>query len=386
MSKKIDFLMPPISNYLALTYMLKKIYEAFIRLGYDCRMVSPEDFFTIPVNDPPDMTFGINGAPFNNQRQMLCDVIEKPHFSYLIDPPYRFHEIIGSPYIYIGCDDRYGCEFVKDMGVERSYFFPHGVDKNLAPDQNVDKDIDILMSATFMDYEVLREEWWKLLPEVICLVMDDAIEITFSDDHTSFMKAFSDAYKDRLGLKENPKKIGHDLALPLMLLERYIKGKERIELVKSITDANVLLFNGHAQGQPGWEKVIGDKHKNIILHEPVSYYDGIEFMKRSKIVLNSFSKNKEGAHDRVFNSLACGALSMTNENIFLKESFEDEKSILFYQPNKLENVNAKLNKYLADEELRQKVAEVGRKEVMAHHTWDHRIDALSDLWEALLEG
>lgn len=384
MSKKIDFLMPPVSNYLALTHMTKKIYEAFIRLGYECRMIAPEDFFVTPVDDPPDLTFGINGAPFNDQRQMLCDVIKKPHFSYLIDPPYRFHEIMGSPYIYIGCDDRYGCEFVKDMGVDRAYFFPHGVDKNLAPDPKVEKDIDVLVLATFIDYEILRDEWWKLLPEIVCQVMDDAIEVTYSDDHTSFIQAFSNAYKNRLGLKENPKKIGYDLALPLMLLERYLKGRERVELVKSITDAKVLLLNGHTQGQSGWEKVIGDDQDNITLHEPVSYYDGIELMKRSKIVLNSFSKNKEGAHDRVFNSLACGALCLTNENIFLKESFADEKNILFYQPSKLEEVNAKLNKYLRDDDLRKGVAAAGRKEVMAHHTWDHRLEALSDLWKELL--
>lgn len=367
-----------------LTYLLKKIYEAFVRLGYDCRLVSSDDFFTTSVNDPPDLVFGINGVPFNKERQMLCDIIKKPYFSYLIAPPYRFHEVIGSPYVYVGCDDRYGCEFMDDMGFERSYFFPHGVDQNLSPDPKIDRDIDVLMPMTFMDYELLRDEWWKLLPEIVCKVMDDAIEITLSDNHTSFMKAFSDAYKVHLGLPENPKKIGFDLALPLMLMERYIKGKERVDFVKSITDAKVTLLNGHQQGHPGWEKVLGDKYKNITLHEPVSFYDMIELMKRSKIVLNCFSKNKEGAHDRVFNAFACGALSMTNENVFLKDFFEDEKNILFYQPYKLEDVNAKLNKFLADEELRQHVAETGRQEVMANHTWDCRILALSDLWEELL--
>jgi spore maturation protein CgeB len=384
MSKKIDFLMPVMSQYMALHNFQIKIYESFVRKGYSCRLINPDDFFTIPITDPPDMTFAINGVPFNGDRKMLCDVIKKPHFSYLIDPPYRFYDIIGSPNIYIGCDDRYGCEFLGEMGFEEAYFLPHGVDQNLAPDPSVEKDIDILMLSTFIDPEALRNEWTELFPKIVCLVMDDAIEITLSDDHTSFMKAFSDSYQDRLGLNKKPERIGHDLILPLMLLERYIKGKERVDLIKSITDAKVVLLNGHADGQPGWEKVLGDDYPNITLHSPVNYEEGVEYMKRSKIVLNSFSKNKEGGHDRVYNGMACGALVMSNENIFLNESFEDEKNILFFQTNCFEGVNEKLNKYLANENLRREIAEAGRKEVMAHHTWDHRIDSLSELWEELL--
>jgi spore maturation protein CgeB len=384
MTKRIDFLMPFESAHGALYCMMEKISEAFIRKGYRSRIIHKKEFFTLPVDDPPDMTFSFNNPPLNENYQFLCDINKTIHFSYLVDPPYRFTKIFSSPFVNVGCDDRYYCEFLKDIDFKNTCFFPHGVDRNLCPDSDIERDIDVLMLASYTDYERMRKDWYEVLPEVISFILDDAIEITLSDNSTSFMKAFVDAYQNRLQLKKKPKKLFQDFSLALVLLERYIKGKERVDLVKSIKDANVHIFGGPTLGKVGWEKVVRDTHPNITIHEPVNYNDGLELMKRSKIVLNAFSKNKEGAHERIFNGMACGALTLTNENIYLRESFTDEKNILFYRPYQLEDVNEIINKYLNEKELRQSVAEAGRKETITRHTWDHRIDALSGVWKHLL--
>lgn len=384
--KKVDFLLPIRSQYMALHDFTKNVYDVFKRCGANCRLITPEEYFLVPVNDPPDMTFGLNGTPFNENRQMLCDIIERPHFAYLIDPPYRFYEILSTPYVYVGSDDRYGCRFLEGVEFFRSCFFPHGVDQNLSFDSSKKRTVDVLMLATFIDHERLREEWKEYLPKIVCQVMDEAIEHTLCDDHTSFIEAFSLSYQERLGLDKEPERVGQDFILPLILLERFVKGKERTDLIKSIRDADVVLLNGHAEGQPGWEKVLGDDYPNITLRESVTYSEGLELMKQAKIVLNSFSKNKEGGHDRIFNGLACGALVLTNENIFMKESFSDEENILFFKHSELELVNDKLVKYLSDESIRQEVVAKGREEVMAHHTWDCRVEALSFVWKELLSS
>ncbi|MEC7839732.1 MAG: glycosyltransferase [Chlamydiota bacterium] len=374
--KKIDFLLPITSQYHALHHFTRKIYEAFVRKGFSCRLIDANDHFGTPVKDPPDLTFGLNGAPFDENRRMLCDIIKVPHFSYLIDPPYRFYEILSSPYMYVGCDDRYCCKFLETVDFYRTSFLPHGVDINLSPQLEHQKQFDAVFLASFINYVDLRKEWMGYLPKIVSQTMDDAIDITFSDGQTSFIEAFKFAYKDRMGLKDDPKSIGKDFVLPLILLERYIKGKERTDLITSIPDTNVLLFNGHFKGQPGWESVLKDKHPNITLHDSVDYDTGVEMMKQSKVVLNSFSKNKEGAHDRVFNGLAAGALVLTNQNTFMDAYFSDEENILFYNPKDLSGINEKLKKYISDDSLREEAAEKGRDEVMTRHTWDHRVEDL----------
>lgn len=368
--------MPIRSQYEALHDFTKKICESFERKGFACRLISPENFFKIPVEDPPDLTFGLNGLPNDSSGALLCDLIEVPHFSYLIDPPYRFFKIFDSPYLEVGCDDRYCCEFLKNYGFNKVHFLPHGVDQTIHGDPRSKKKYEVAMLATYIDYELLRNSWREHFPKIVSQILDDAIEMTFSDDSTSFIKAFSLCYIDRLGNDPLVAWSREELTFILSLLEEYIKGKERVDLITSIKDAKVHLLNGHASGKKGWESVLKDNYKNISLVESVNYEKGIEIMKDSKIVLNSFSKNKEGGHDRIFNGFAAGALVFTNENIFMKESFQDEQNILFYAPWDFSNVNEKLNKYLSDDPLREAVALRGREEVMAHHTWDCRINDL----------
>jgi hypothetical protein len=253
---------------------------------------------------------------------------------------------------------------------------PHGVDKNLTFDAGQKRDIDILFLASYIDYEKLRQEWQQVLPKIVSQVMDDAIALTFSDDKTSFIEAFNFAYRDRLGLKEEPKNMGQDFVLPLVLLERYVKGKERVDLVKSIKDAQITIFHGHNPNEPGWEKVLDEGCKNVTLLGPLDFEEGLDAMKRAKIMLNSSIKNKQGAHERVFYGFACGALSLTNENPFINQDFEDEENILFFHPQRLDEVNDKLCSYLADEDKRKEAAAQGRTIVMSGHTWDHRVRAL----------
>ncbi len=381
--KKIDFLMPLRSRYNALHHFTEKIYEAFQRKNFDCRLIEMSDHFGTPVKDPADLTFGLNGVPLDENRNMLCDITGVPHFSYLIDPPYRFLEIISSPNIVFGCDDRYCCRYLESFPFRKTFFFPHGVDSTLEAGPESEKCYDVVMLAAFINHIELRNTWNQYFPKIICQTMDDAIDIAFSDDRTSFIEAFFIAYRDRLGLPQNPP--GNDPAfiLPLMYLEKYVKGRDRTELLTSLPDAKIHLFNGKSEEGIGWESILQDKHPNIILHDPVSYSEGIEIMKKSKIVLNSFSKNKEGGHDRIFNGLAAGALVLTDENIFMKEFFVDEKNILFYRLNELENVNEKIQKYLSNDDLRIEVTQKGREEVMQRHTWDHRVENLLKDWRSV---
>lgn len=99
-------------------------------------------------------------------------------------------------------------------------------------------------------------------------------------------------------------------------------------------------------------------------------------MEQSKIVLNSGIKNTYGCHERVLTSLACGALSITSDNPFLRQTFEDEKSILFYTHSTLNTLEDKIVPYLQEKEKLRAICEKGRKVVMKFHAWDQRLQEL----------
>jgi spore maturation protein CgeB len=205
--------------------------------------------------------------------------------------------------------------------------------------------------------------------------MDEAAEITLSDQVTPYINAFVTALNHQVSKQAgiDPEKI--DFISALDDLETYIRGKDRIELVNAITEAKVDIF-GSSQHIETWTKYFGKKRSNIVIHDPVPYEQVLDIMKHTKIILNSSPWIKNGAHERIFSGLACGALVLTNENIYMREHFTDGEDILFYQHKKWDKANHKINDYLGNEAKRERVAAKGREKVMAEHTWDHRAATL----------
>jgi len=82
---------------------------------------------------------------------------------------------------------------------------------------------------------------------------------------------------------------------------------------------------------------------------------------------------KNGTHERVFNSLAVGALPLTNKNSWFSDNFVNGEELVFFQK---ERINDQVNELLADEIKRKEIVRKGHKKVMRDHTWDNRIDQI----------
>lgn len=95
---------------------------------------------------------------------------------------------------------------------------------------------------------------------------------------------------------------------------------------------------------------------------------------QSQIVFNRSVKND--INMRVFEALACGSLLVTNDltENGLAELFQDKKHLITYQD--ATDLVPKLMLYLADKEARVRIAETGHREVLANHTYRHRMQTL----------
>jgi len=381
---RIDVLMPISSQYGALHYFTEKIHEAFLRQGVKSRLINTCDHFKRSAEGYPDLTFGVNGIPQDEDGLYLCERTAVPHLAYLIDPPYRFFDLLRSPQMIIACDDRYSCQALRSMHFDRVFFLPHGVDQLYRGDPSAERPLDAVMLATYIDYERRRALWPERYHQKLCLAMDEAIALTFADNKTSFMEAFQICFNEHLSQGEL-EGVGVNFVDIFYELELYVKGKSRADLVKSIKSAEITLFNGSVEKGYGWEKELGSRHPNIKLHPPVPYKEGLEFLKQAKFVLNAFIKNKEGAHDRIFNGMAAGACVLSNETLYLEEQFTDEKEILFYKPWQMEALDEKVMQYLNDEQKRVALAFDGQRAVLKAHTWDHRVQTILKELEARLQ-
>lgn len=390
MFRKIDLFMPPRSQYGVLHHFTVKLAEGFQRQGISCSVLeaewnNPKPFLEKIFSDRPDCTLSFNGLLPDDEGRFFCDLIGIPHVAFLVDSQNQFFPLIQSPNTIISCTDRFSCDFFKGVNSKNNVLFvPHGVERELAPDKSLGKIFDVVMLSSLIDYEGLKEEWNERYPKMVLEAMDEAIETTLNDPKMWYVQAFVYALDRQIELRGaiDPAKI--DFPSVFDDLEMYLKGRSRVDLIRSIDDAEVHIF-GSTEGR-GWNELLGKNKSNLVFHEPVPFAQALEIIKQSKIVLNIAPWIRNGSHERVFASLASGSLPLTDENLYLNENFVNGKDIAMYKYNDLSGLNDVINEYLSNDRLRNEIVDRGRAKVMKEHTWDERAKTLIEDLGPILEN
>ncbi|MEB3751052.1 MULTISPECIES: glycosyltransferase [Geobacillus] len=74
-----------------------------------------------------------------------------------------------------------------------------------------------------------------------------------------------------------------------------------------------------------------------------------------------------GGHERIFTTMLHGAVSLTDNNLFLQSEFKDGEDLLSYSFTSYPY--DRIQSFLDDKVTLQKIAENGRKKVIEKHTW-----------------
>lgn len=359
----------------------EKFAEAMERKGIETKII---DAYEKKIEAPqiaeikkynPDFSCSFNYfTPMENTHGYFWDLIQIPHLTMLVDPSIYHVQLTSSPYSVVSCVDQFDCAGLRSMGFNKVFFLPHGVDRDLKAEEGTKRPFDVVFLASCTDYESLRKNWRENLPKEQSKVLDDAIEIVLGDNCTSLYESLVKAWNtSKLSLGEV------DFPLLYYYLDHYTRGKDRVDLVRSIKDAKVHIFGELQKYQPfeqhGWEYYLKGM-KNVVIRDSYPFEQGLQILKQSKIFLNSNPFFKNGSHERIFNGLACGAVPVTMDNLYVREHFKDGKDMIFYLNPRLDELNDRVNDLLANEDKRLQMAASGREKVMKHHTWDVRVDDL----------
>ncbi len=98
-----------------------------------------------------------------------------------------------------------------------------------------------------------------------------------------------------------------------------------------------------------------------------------EHFSKSKIVFNNAINND--LNMRVFEALCSGSLLVTDRvhGSGLEDFFKDKEHLVLYDDDQLEET---ISHYLGNETVREEIADNGRNEVLARHTYEHRINTM----------
>jgi outer membrane murein-binding lipoprotein Lpp len=133
----------------------------------------------------------------------------------------------------------------------------------------------------------------------------------------------------------------------------------------------------------GWDLVQCEHPENIVVHGNVNSRGCLDMISQSKISINVMPWFKNGAHDRVFNSMLNGAAVVSDPSIYLESCF-DKSSILFYDLKQLktkegcEKLGNDVKELLADKDRLEQMISNAYRICENSHTWACRTNQFID--------
>lgn len=332
----------------------------------------------------PDLTISFNSFVPSADGKYLWEQLKIPHLSILVDPALYYMDMVAAPYSIVSVVDRADVEGIKSFGKENVFFLPHGASRELADENEEEKEFDVVFIGSCYDYLSLRERWQDELKKQEVSLLEESVEIFLNDNVTPLHAALAIALNNQ-GI--SPRDI--DFMQIFRYLDIYTRGLDRIQLIRSITNAKVHVFGGSCEGDiypyRGWQEYLADM-PNVTVHNPVDYEESHRILKRSRISLNSSPFFKTGSHERLFVPPLLGALVVTSDSVYTRKEFTDGRDILLYPPKGWSHLNDRINSVLQDKTNLKEMVTLAKKKVLENHTWNNRARTIKEAVPPLLKN
>ena len=218
---------------------------------------------------------------------------------------------------------------------------------------------------------------------------DKTVVVDYRDSVTALLplacrKYFKRSVVDRVSGKQvnYPRPV---IPIGYTVRKEYIERPLSKTLIRDIDVA--VFFSSRARGSRGkvaahvWST---QRHRNRKVHVGIVGHAGevgrnvvgeeyMQMLRRSKIVVTCNPDGWEGDY-RLFEALASGALVLTDRMVLpYDKPMVDGQHLVMYSLAALNEIDQAIDYYLADPDMRKRIASAGREFVIAHHKPEDRI-------------
>lgn len=106
----------------------------------------------------------------------------------------------------------------------------------------------------------------------------------------------------------------------------------------------------------------------------------LPLMNDSKIVLNTMTWFKAGAHDRIFNGMLAGAAVVTDDSTYLRRTFTDGKELVMFSLKELQTLPERVFDLFGHISHMQEMADCGYRAAKEGHTWKNRAEYIRECY------
>lgn len=284
------------------------------------------------------------------------------------DHPYFYHDRLQQlpkDYHHISidrCQQEYMKRFYPEF--DAKYFLPLA-GTVLKENAEQGRDIDILFTGNYTELPFFEPYIHWINDEYAAFYRGIIDELLVETDKTVEEVALAHCHREMGKVPEDELRIAMS---KMIFIDLYVRNYWRGMAVKKLVDAGLQV---HVVGK-GWEKLDCKKPENLVLHAQTDSAACLAMQCRAKISLNVMPWFKDGAHDRVFNSIANGAVCVSDGSKYLCEQLQEGEGVCYFDLKKMEELPVKVKELLHNESKMQDIVAQGRRKVLDMHLWRNR--------------
>lgn len=300
----------------------------------------------------------------------VWDAYGIPCYNIAVDHPYYYHERLADlpkKYFHISIDHFHETYF--------KTFYPEFVHRGFLPLAGTklvlgrEKSMDVILTGNYTPLSFC-EPYIHWINDEYAAFYQGII-----DDVIAHPKQTIEETALRHCEREMGKNTCQDLRMALhrmIFIDIYVRNYWRGEAVKALADAGIKV---DVFGK-GWDELDCKHSENVVLHPQITSEECLRVIAASRVSLNVMPWFKDGAHDRVFNSILNGTVCLTDKSGYLCGQLKEGQGVCYYELEHLERLPELAKNLLEKPYVREEMLRQGMQTVEQNHTWIQRAHKL----------
>lgn len=371
-----------ISKYDSTRFFSDELIDAFRKLGYNVIEIDLDNLEDVnnKINYINGIqikaSFGFNGVGADItlvDGTYLQNILKSNFYVFFLDNPIYVQNRINTPiknYYGIVVDeehktiiDKYNPNIVATNRIFHGGSVNEIFEKTKSIEKYQNRKYDVVFLGSYSASKEIIKQIEKLQDEYKIIVYEVINRMLENMDETVFTAFNSYLLENNINLQDNEYLKYYE---QLYLADKFVRNYIRELIIKVIINNHIKI---HVFGS-GWD-TFQNGNNNLIIHNQINYKESLEILANCKISLNIMPEFKNGTHERVFNSMLAGAVSLTDKTSLLSGEFENEKDIEFYELNEISKLPVIIKNLLMNIKKAEEIALCGYKKAKAKYTWEN---------------
>ena len=355
-------------------------YEVFVydATNVEVSKVSLLQMLTEKNGNAAVVTFNNMGYNLEQDGVNVWEHFGVPYINILMDHPFHFERPLkeAPATAIVLCTDRNHVKYIRRFykNIRQTDFLPHaGIELGSRHKALRERKIDVLYAGALPIFTVA-----KMIPNLDDMygldlrdMMQDVLRELVMRPEKTTEQAIEEYVQAncKAGCELSDEEL-HSLIVHMRFIDSYATSFFREQAVRSLVENGIEVT---AYGV-GWDRCEWSNNPHLKYGGKVLAPQILPLMNDSKIVLNTMTWFKAGAHDRIFNGMLAGAAVVTDDSTYLCHECTDGKEMVMFKRSEIVMLPDRVSDLFGHIERTQEMADRGLAFARANHTWKNRAE------------